>query len=101
MRYRLLKVTCLLLSVITYSRGQAPIAFEDTCQIQQGISDNLSCPEDDESLNCYPASQLCNGPEFCADGSDEGRSLNALDCKYDNNQYASESIQWIDDCVFV
>ena len=83
-RYCLLKVTSLLLSLITYSFAQAPIAFEDTCQDQQGIPDNLSCPRDDGALQCYRRSQLCDGVEFCDDGSDEGLNLNALDCEYND-----------------
>ena len=84
-RHRLLKATCLLLSVITYSNGQAPIAYDDICQTQQGIPDNLSCPQTDgtTTLICYPRTELCNGDVFCNGGSDEGTNLNALDCKCD------------------
>ncbi len=44
--------------------------------------DNLSCPRDDvnDPLECYQTAQLCNGIDFCDDGSDEG-GVAALDCK--------------------
>ena len=83
MRYHLVKVTCLLLSVITYSNGQAPIAYDDVCLTQQGFVDNLSCPRSDGALQCYARSALCDTTRLCAGGSDEGDNLNALDCKCD------------------
>ena len=79
-RPSLVKLAYLLLCVVT-SKGQSPIAFDDICLREQGVSDNLSCPNVNGTLLCYPRSELCNGVEFCDDGSDEGRSLNALDCK--------------------
>ena len=57
---------------------------DDVCLREQGVTDNLSCPRTDGVLQCYPRSELCNGVEFCDDGSDEGRSLDALDCEYND-----------------
>ncbi len=45
--------------------------------------DNLSCPRDNpltDPLECYQTTELCNGIDFCDDGSDEG-GVAALDCK--------------------
>ncbi len=45
--------------------------------------DNLSCPRNDpnnDPLECYQTAELCNGVNFCDDGSDEG-GVAALDCK--------------------
>ncbi len=60
----------------------APIAYQDTCMIEQGIPDNLSCNENDGALICFPMSELCDGQELCATGIDEDRNLNNLDCEY-------------------
>ena len=79
-RFFFLKVFSLILSLITCSTAQAPatpgpIAFTRDCP------DNLSCPRDDGTLQCYSRSQLCNGNQDCVGGSDEGLNLNALDCE--------------------
>ena len=85
-RLGLIKLACLLLCAVT-SNGQSPIAFDDICLREQGVRDNLSCPNENGTLICYPRSELCNGVEFCVDGSDEGRSLNALDCRLNCSMY--------------
>ncbi len=66
-----------------YSTERYPglVAFNDVCQTKQGITDNLSCPRYDGTLQCFPRSQLCDGKAFCAGGSDEGEYLNSLDCE--------------------
>ncbi len=46
--------------------------------------DNLSCPRDNpltDPLECYQTAELCNGVDFCDDGTDEG-GVAALDCKF-------------------
>ena len=69
-----LKITFLLLNLITYAFGQGAIGNQDTCMEQQGVSDNLSCPRTDGQLQCFNRTNLCDGMAFCDDQSDEGIS---------------------------
>ena len=70
--YYSLKVTFLLLNLITYAFGQGAIGSQDTCMEQQGIPDNLSCPRTDGMLQCFNRTNLCDGMALCDDQSDEG-----------------------------
>ncbi len=71
----------LLLALFSCSYAQGPIGFDDVCQRELGVGDNLSCPRGDGVLQCYVRSQLCDGVAYCGDGSDEGRNVQSLDCE--------------------
>ncbi len=84
-RWSLFK-TVILLSAIVLSYAQdpdspAPIAYEDTCMIREGVTDNLSCRNANNEIQCFPRTQLCDGTEFCNNGIDENRNFNDLDCE--------------------
>ena len=81
--FHFFNVTSIFLALATRSAGQAPIATDDICLREQNVPDNLSCPRLDGQLQCYSRNELCNQVQFCADGSDEGNSLRALDCKFE------------------
>ena len=45
--------------------------------------DNFSCPRVNVTiLECYNSSMLCDGDSFCSDVTDEGMTLNSLDCEF-------------------
>ena len=60
--------------------GQGQIGFDLPCG-----EDNLSCPRfvniSQRPLECYVWEDLCDGVEFCEDGTDEGRNIVSLECK--------------------
>ncbi len=71
--------------LIAASLLQAYVYGQDQCP-----PDNLSCPRDDpiiDPLDCYQTAELCNGVDFCDDGSDEG-AVAALDCKSGCSKYS-------------
>ena len=69
----LLKVTVLLLNLITYAFGQGAIGTQDTCGAQDPpVPDNLSCPRTDGMLQCIPRTNLCDNTRQCPSGADEG-----------------------------
>lgn len=66
----------------TTASSPAPIAFEDTCLLEEGVIENLSCIGS-QSPRCFNQAELCNGASFCDNDLDEsGDILNDLDCKY-------------------
>ncbi len=74
--------SCLLAAFLL----QAYVQGQDLCP-----PDNLSCPRDDpinDPLECYQTAQLCDGVDFCDDGSDEG-GVAALDCKFTYRDYSA------------
>ena len=79
-----LKVTVLLLNLITYVFGQGAIGNQDTCMDRQSVPDNLSCPRTDGVLQCILRSNLCDNTEQCPSGADEGDPaiLGTLVCEY-------------------
>ena len=90
---RKIVLLCLLLAIARGVAGQGAIGAVFPCE-EPGEDpdvtnpvDNLSCPIVTGDLVCYSTSQLCDGVNFCAGGSDEGNNLVALDCK--SNIYTS------------
>ncbi len=74
-----------LICVIAAVLVQAHVHGQNLCP-----PDNLSCPRDDpvnDPLECYQTAELCDGFDFCGDGSDEG-GVAALDCKFRCLQHA-------------
>ena len=83
---RQLVLFCLLLAVVQRALGQGIIGRELPCEAADqnpdpNAIDNFSCPNPDPTiLECYAASQLCDGISDCSGGSDEGTNTVSLVC---------------------